>query len=251
MPFNKDVSGFENEFEFARYLNNKKVRETNPLFQELFENIYNDLSPHSIITAWIDFAKQKNDLFIKIEGITKRISIKKGVKNSVHVEHINSFISFLKDLNIKDTIIDDYLKYHYADGTLNGTGDKRLSVQEYKENHQDEIDNINKILNTKEILQKATNRFILSGRKDEYEVDAMIYGIIEDFLWITNKEIKEIVLNKKDDYSTAVHFGPLTIQPMARCLNYNHKYEHMRHFVQVKWYNISDNIIEYMAFHRK
>lgn len=37
---------------------------------------------------------------------------------------------------------------------------------------------------------------------------------------------------------------------MTRNLNYNSKYESCRNQVQVKWYNIFDNIIEVMAFYR-
>ena len=53
----------------------------------------------------------------------------------------------------------------------------------------------------------------------------------------------------KDDISS-LHISLLTLQPMARNLNYNPKYEPFRNQVQVKWYNISDNIIEVMAFYR-
>lgn len=51
----------------------------------------------------------------------------------------------------------------------------------------------------------------------------------------------------KKDYSSAIYLSGLTIQPMARNLNYNPKYEKDRYKIQVKWYNISDDIIEVMA----
>ena len=53
-------------------------------------------------------------------------------------------------------------------------------------------------------------------------IDAIIFGTKNDFLWIKKEEI---ILSKKDVYSTGVHFGPLSIQPMDRCLNHNEKYE--------------------------
>ena len=37
---------------------------------------------------------------------------------------------------------------------------------------------------------------------------------------------------------------------MARNLNYNSKYEFARDYIQVKWYNLSDQIIEVMATYR-
>lgn len=51
-------------------------------------------------------------------------------------------------------------------------------------------------------------------------------------------------MSKKDNYSTAVHLGPMTIQPKNRCLNHNPKYEKDRYCIQVKWYNLFDDIIE-------
>lgn len=63
----------------------------------------------------------------------------------------------------------------------------------------------------------------------------------------TKEQIEEIILSKKDVYSTAVHFGALTCQPKNRCLNYNPLYEKDRFCVQIKWYSIFDNIIEYLS----
>ena len=111
------------------------------------------------------------------------------------------------------------------------------------------FDNYPYINNTK-LLEKAINRFVLQGNNSLYEVNAIIYGVLEDFIWITNEEIKYIMKKHKNNYSSAIHFSGLTIQPMARNLNYNLKYEKDRYKIQVKWYNISDDIIEVMAFYR-
>lgn len=86
MPFNKNISGFKNEREFYEYLNRKKVKELNPIFRDLFDTLYGNLTGEEIISATINYTRQKSDLYIKIKGITKGISVKKGVKNSVHIE---------------------------------------------------------------------------------------------------------------------------------------------------------------------
>ena len=69
---------------------------------------------------------------------------------------------------------------------------------------------------------------------------------IEAVYGIKKEDIINIIVSKKDVYSTGVHFGPLSIQPMDRCLNHNEKYEKKRFCVQVKWYNLADDIIECM-----
>ena len=51
------------------------------------------------------------------------------------------------------------------------------------------------------------------------------------------------------DEVASLRISLLTLQPMSRNLNYNLRYEVCRNLVQVKWYNISDDIIEVMAFY--
>ena len=189
---------------------------------------------------------QKTDIFIRINGVMKGISIKKGMKNSVHVERITDFIHFLIDNKVDKEIVIQYLKYHYADGSINGTGKKRLSCEEYKIHNQSEIDSINKAINNEKILRQAIEKFVIKGNNSDFYIDAMIYGTVDDFLWITKKDVMDIILSKRNDYSTAVHFGPLVCQPKNRCLNFNSKYEKDRFCVQLKWYSLFDDIIEYI-----
>ena len=64
------------------------------------------------------------------------------------------------------------------------------------------------------------------------------------------KEVYYIIRKHLKDEVVSLHISLLTLQPMTRNLNYNPKYKACRSFIQVKWYNISDNIIEVMAFYR-
>ena len=247
MPFNKDISGFANEKEFYEYLNHKKVKELNPVFRDLFNVLFDSPKEEDVIKATLNITKQKSDLYIRINGITKGISIKKGVKNSVHIETLKEFIKFLKEHKIPQNIIDEVLKYHYADGTMDGTGKHRISSAEYKEKHQDKLDLINKYFSKEAIVKAAIDRFVLIGNNNDESIDAIIYGVIDDFVWITKEEIIKIILKHKDIKRTGLSFGPLFYQPMNRCLNYNQKYEYARHYIQIKWYHLSDAIIEIMS----
>ena len=133
-----------------------------------------------------------------------------------------------------------------ADGTTNGKGINRLSIEEYKKTHQQSIDDLNNQLNNKDLLNKAIDKFILKGNNSKYYIDAIVYGEVNDFIWILKQDIRNIILSKMNVYSTSVHFGPITCQPKNRCLNYNPKYEKERYCVQLKWYNLNDDIIEFM-----
>ena len=241
------ITGKNNEYEFVKYLNGKRISELNPMFRELVDELFPKEESNSIIKSWKNHYKEKSDIFIKINEKMKGISIKKGYKNSVHVERISDFIHFLIENNVDREIVIEYLKYHYADGTTNGKGKKRISIEEYKKDNQSKIDKINKVLNDEKIIKKAINRFITRGKNTDCFISAIIYGEVDDFIWATKEQIEEIILLKKDVYSSAVHFGALTCQPKNRCLNYNPLYEKDRFCVQIKWYNIFDDIIEYLS----
>lgn len=241
-----DITGKNNEYKFVQYLNGKTIQELNPMFYALIKKLYPTELETSRIKCWLNHLNQKSDIFIKINGIMKGISIKKGMKNSVHVERISDFIHFLIENKLSREAVIEYLKYHYADGTTNGTGKKRISAEEYKKSNQDRIDRINKEFNNEQIILKAIERFIIQGNNSQYYIAAIIYGEVDDFIWITREDIRNIILSKKDEYSTAVHFGAMICQPKNRCLNYNYLYEKERFCVQIKWYSLFDNIIENM-----
>lgn len=246
MTFNSTSTGIQNEYDFAIIINKKRVKDLNILLRNFIDDIFGQTNEDDVVKCKVDCKKKKYDIVICINDIEKKISIKKGIKNSVHMEEISSFIHFLIENNVSRNTIIEYLKYQYADGTTNGTGKIRLSANEYKKENQNKIDKINQELNKKELLEKAIDRFVLKGNKSDESIDALIYGVPNDFIWIKACDIKKVILSKQNHYSTAVHFGPLTVQPQDRCLNRNIKYESRRFCVQVKWYNIADDIIEFM-----
>lgn len=246
IKFNKSINGFQNELEIKRELDNKTIKELNPMYRSFIEDLFSNINDSDLINCIIDDSNKKHDIVISIKNEKRYISIKKGIKNSVHVEGISSFIHFLIQNHVKRNVVIEYLKYHYADGSTNGTGINRLSAEEYKKENQEKIDMINAEINNKDLLIKVIDRFILKGNISDKSIDAILFGVNDDFVWIEKEDIIKVILSKKDVYSSAVHFGPLTIQPLDRCLNYNPKYDKRRFCVQVKWYNLADDIIELM-----
>ena len=241
-----NITGKNNEYEFIKYLNGKRIFELNQNFKKLINELFPNVEQDSIIKCWKNKYKQKSDIFIKINNEIKGISIKKGYKNSVHVERISDFIHFLIENNIDIETVIEYLKYHYADGSTNGKGKKRISVEEYKKENQYKIDKINENLNNEKLIKKAIERFITKGKNSNYYISAIIYGEVDNFIWATSEQIEEMILLKKDIYSSGIHFGALTCQPKNRCLNYNPLYEKDRYCIQIKWYNIFDDITDYL-----
>lgn len=237
-------AGVKNEISFANYLDGKRFKELNPVFQMMIVDLFGEINDNSLIKAYKNEKLEKCDIFIKINEKTKEVSIKMGNKNSMHVERISDFIHFLIRCGVSRNTIIEYLKFHYADGTTNGKGKNRISVEDYKKVNQFKIDLINEEINQKNIILKAIDRFVLKGIDEKSNIDLIIHGTLNDFVWITKEDIKKVAISKINDYSSTVHFGPLTCQPLARCLNYNSGYENKRYCIQIKWYNLVDDIIE-------
>ena len=239
--------GIKNEYLFIKKLNNKKLNELSFLLQELVLFLFPYIKKESIIKCYKHIDYEKADIVIQVGNIKRYVSIKMGHKNSVHCESIEKFKKFLRSLDVRQEVIDEILKYQYGDGTLNGTGKVRMSATEYKQNNQASIEFINKELNKPDIITKVINRFIIQGTQwHSRQINLLIYGTPEDFFFITPQEIYSYILSKIDSQSSAIHFSCLTLQPMSRVLDYNEKMEYMRHWIQVKWYNLEDNIIELM-----
>ena len=193
-----EITGLQNEHKFSCYLNGSKVKSLTPIFKDLIYTLYGKkINENARIKCKVDYNKKKYDLVININDCIKKISIKKGINNSVHVEGISSFIHFLIDSGVSKENVIEYLNYHYADGTTNGTGKNRISCEEYKINNQDKIDKLNIALNNEYILKRAINRFILQGKNSNECIDAIIYGTVDDFMFITKDEIEKIILSKK------------------------------------------------------
>lgn len=249
--FNKDISGYENEDEFASYLNGKKVGEVNPIFQDLLYKLYGKLQTDDVIKCWVNMDKRKADIYIKINNYVRGVSIKKGVKNSVHTEHIDDFINLLDSIGINEEVKTEFLKYHYADGTVDGKGKVRISSKEYRSKYQNKVNLINENLNNPKYIDTFISRFVTKGNRAAYDIDAIIYGVIDDFIWITRDEIKYIIRKHLSDDISSLHISCLTIQPMGRNLTWNEKCEYARRHVQIKWYNLADQIIEVMSTYRK
>lgn len=214
---------YENEYAFVMALNNKTKKELNPLLDELIYYLFGNIDDNTIIKALRNHEKQKTDVFMKVNGIMKGITIKLGSRNSVHAEHLNTFVKFLREIGLDNDIINIYLKYHYGDGSLTGNGDNRMSVEEVKEKYKKAIILFNNKINNEEIVMKAIERFVLKGTNSEYKINAIVHGTPEDFLWISEQNIIKVIMNNINKFSSSIHFSSFYVQPITRFLNYNNK----------------------------
>ncbi len=246
-----DISGFENENQFVFYFDNKLISELDPISQDLINVLYGKIEFNQRIMCRLNLNKQKSDIIIAIGSQKKYISIKKGYKNSVHTENIWSFVRYLRSCNMSERLIQKFLRFHFADGTTDGTGKVRFSSKEYFLNYSGDIEELNEFFNKNEFVKKSIYRLVLTGNNSRVPIDAIIWGTPTDYLWITRDEVMNICLKHIGIAKNGLVISGLFYQPFNRNLNYNPKYEFARNYVQFKWYHLSDDIIETMQFYRE
>ena len=213
--------------------------------RDLFDD---NINSDDIIISWKNKMVQKTDFFIKCRNYIKNISLKCGNNNSVHHEQIQEFIRYLGKIGISFTIIENYVGYHY--GYLkdeNGKNDytKKISSEEYKSLYQCDIDEFNKAINKTRIIIDMIDRFIIRGRNSDYDIDALVCGLTDNYVWIKKYDLYDLILSKRClDYSSP-HIACLTIGPKKRNLDGLSKNVKDRYLVCIRWNFIRESIIEY------
>ena len=236
-------SGFKNENNIIEYIDKKKIKDLNENMKKFILYIFNIKNEDAIIQATSGEKGEKTDIIIKINDEIKRVSVKIGSGNSVHQENIDVFVEFLKSINIPENIIYELLKYHWGDGTSDGTGTERISGPEYKRKFPEEIKTINTELNKKENLKLFIDRFIIQGKSSDYHsIDVLYYGDINEGHWAKKEEIIEYIVNNIFKMKS-IHFGPVTYQIWNRCLNFNKNTENRRRVMQIKWASLYKDLL--------
>ena len=238
--------GLKNEYDFVELLNNKYFFEFDEKMRcfltELFEGYVDD---DERFICWKNRDFQKADLFIKYKKITKSISLKCGNGNSVHSEPIQEFKKFLMNLHIPYKYIEKYMNYHYGyKKDENGRKDysRVLSADEYKEYYQEELDEFNKYINKTKMIIEMVDRFLIKGRNSDYDIDALVSGRVDDFVWIMKYDLYDLILSKRNIEYTSPHVGCMTIGPRKRNIYSKTNYNKDRYVVCVRWNFIEEDI---------
>ena len=241
--------GYQNERDFVMLFNEKYYYELDNNSKCFFKELFGDLCDNKEkIISWKNKDNQKTDIFIKYKNCIKGISLKCGNSNSVHCESIQNFKMYLEHLRIPYTAIKNYINYHYGylrDEHNNIDYSKPMSSYEYKEYYQSEIDFFNDYINKTRIIIDMIDRFLIRGRNSDYDIDALVSGTVDDYVWILKYDLYDLILSKKNFYYSSPHIACLTIGPKKRCLNGNSTNRKDRFLVCIRWNFIKESIIEF------
>ena len=243
--------GYQNELDFVNLFTNKFLNElderTVKFLKELFEeNIDNE----EAIKCWKNHMVQKADIFIKYKNYVKSVSLKCGNSNSMHHEQLQEFKKYLGEIGIPYKIVDKYVDYHYGyaiDDKGRKDFSKRLSSEEYKKKYQNEIDIFNKYINKTKTIVDMIDRFIVRGRNSNYDIDALVCGTIDDYVWIMKYDLYDLILSKRCLDFTSPHIACMTIGPKKRDIEGNLSNRGDRYIVCVRWNFIKSDIINFIS----
>ena len=234
--------GIKIEYELVNVFNNKKYGELNEFHQSIVKRIFPNIIESVLISSGICNRYSKPDIYIEVSNVRKYISVKSGRSDSMHFESIKDFIIFLRKFGISIQTQKTILFFHYGDGTLDGTGNKRIGVEELISNYYHHIKLANYELNNKNILLDCLDRFVFKG--NEYRkvfADYIYFGNKTSGVICSKEEIIKFVLSRKYDHIRTLHIGPMTIQPYLRDIKRISKNLYKRNMIQVKWsYLLSD-----------
>ena len=241
--------GYKNEEDFVNLFNGKFLSELDSNSQEFVKELFWDVMDNEErIKSWKNKVNQKSDIFIKYKNLIRRISLKCGNSNSIHQEQIQDFKLYLEKLGIPYNVISKYTSYQYG-YRRNEAGEldfsKSLSSEEYKALYQEEIDIFNQTINRTRIIVDMIDRFIVRGRNSDYDIDALICGTINDYVWLMKNDIYDLILSKRCMDFTSPHIACMTIGPKKRNLERNSKNAKDRYIVCIRWNFIKENIIDF------
>ena len=241
--------GYQNEKDFVLLFNDQCYldldKNSRAFINDLFEE---EIDSNVKLIAWKNKMNQKTDIFIKYKNHVKGISLKCGNSNSIHCEQVQEIRRYLEKIGIKENIINKYLSYHYGykkDENGNNIFSELLSSEEYKKFYQRELDIFNKEINKTKIIVGMVDRFIIRGRNSDYDIDALICGTIDDYVWIKKYELYDLILSKRCLEYTSPHIACLTIGPKKRNLKRDSKNFKDRYLICVRWNFIRESIIDF------
>lgn len=118
---------------------------------------------------------RKADLIIECGG--RQIaspSVKSGRGNSVHQENIHEFVAFLRTLKVSQLAIDHLYRFHWGDGTTDGTGsvDQRIDAREIRARYPETISTIGEVFDEHQV--SIVTRAIAGSGEEQLRVISSI-----------------------------------------------------------------------------
>lgn len=230
-------SGLRNENEIINAFNGKGFRDLGNNLKVLAQHLFPDFDEESLFTAVKSDPRGKPDMTLTYKGQTRYVSLKGGADEQIHAEELSKFLAFLSGYGITEKTLNTLRLFQYGDGTLDGTGTKRLGYEELLPVISPKIKAANYELNLdKGMLLDLADRLLFQGNyKDLPPADAIYHGNIDYGASVSRTQIRKHLSRRSFSYYNSPHIGPFHPRPYARYLDFSDPYPEKRNIVNFKW----------------
>ena len=207
-------------------LNDKKISELSEFWRKIIKEMFVVTDDNEIVNARVIGKSCKTDIEIYCMDKKINMSVKTGDHNSFHQENIFQLLDFLQKSGVSQRTLNIIKFYHFGDGTIDGTGNKRMDAAEIKLKYAKLIREANEEINKREIIENVFERFVTKGVKESYQkIDYLYYGDTDFGYLVTPDELLQYALRHRCMFLSGLHFGPLNYQPYKRLLNSQKGYD--------------------------
>jgi len=210
--------GILNEEKFTVAIEGKKFKELNHNLQYFVRYLFPYIEDDDVLHCQRTDDYIKPDIYIQWKLEKRFVSLKYGSSTEVHTELLESFMNYLRSLNVEEKVIDIWMRFHFGDGTNDGTGNKRLPGIEVRFAMRDEIKYLNEYLNSnRDLVAQVVDRALFRGVDPlAPKADYLYYGDPDYGSFVSRGQVIKHIHAKTWMYVEAPHLGPLIFRPHAR-----------------------------------
>ena len=236
----------EDEFVFA--INGKRGDELSHNLKHILREIFGPFDGQEVLKCGLVDKLQKPDFYIEYKGNRKYISLKTGRAEIVAEEHLKLFLDYLRRWHLSIESQKTFLYYHFGDGTMDGSGEKRFQYFELIRILGPRIKKLNEELNqNKDFIKDLIHRCLFKGTMESnIPADYIYFGDVNYGVVCNEKQIFKHVDRRTWEFMDNPHIGPIQFRPHARYINTPIKKEKLRWKVDLWWANLSADL-EYIA----
>ena len=155
-------------------LNNVKFKDLNNNLMLFVKQIFPDVKYNDLIRC-----KKSNyskiNMVLTVGCESKNISIKTGSSSVIYKDSLFNFVMQLASLNVSSMSLKSIMLYHFADGTIDGSGSSYDFGNLLKNRYKNEIDIVKKEFTNKDLLSRFIDAVLIKERSNR-SVDFFYYG---------------------------------------------------------------------------
>ena len=230
-------TGTQNEKDLVKALDKVLFKKLNNNLQSMIVTIFGPQKPNCKIRCKLTDNFIKPDIVVEVEGKQAFISVKNNRAEIIHREEIKSFILFLRTFGVSVETQKTLLLYQFGDGTMDGTGEKRMNYHEVYDWLHTHIDKANEELNGKfEIIMETFNRVLFQGVDITAQcAEYIYYGTVDYGIIVSKKQLESHLKTKEWGWYDNLHIRPILLKPHARYANKAVVDDYRRHQVTFYW----------------